>query len=130
MDHPRLNFIVRIQDRASITEVGCRITRVLGCQFWPSNAKYFEGREALEGEVFGIRITLTYWPQALEGTTRTYTLSGVTPGDEREPWGDDSIQISEYLVGVLTRRDSRNWYIPSVQELWGKKEKGSGLETE
>jgi hypothetical protein len=119
MDHPRLNFIVRIQDRASITELGHRITRVLGCQFVQSNAKCFEGREAFEGEVLGIRITLAYWPEAPEGNIRTYTLSGVTPSDEREPWGDHSIQISEYLVGVLTRRDSRNWYIPSLQELWG-----------
>jgi hypothetical protein len=121
MGNPRLNFRVRIKDRASMAEIGNRITRALGCQFFPSHAKHFEGREALAAEVLGLHITLSYWPEVPEEATRTYTLLGVTAEDEKEPWGDCSIQISEYLVGVLTRRDSRDWYIPSLQELLNEK---------
>jgi hypothetical protein len=117
MIHKQINFQVRINDNASLSEIGSRVGKVLDCNFTQSEAEEFEGDEALETRVLGIWITLNFYPNLPEGEIRNYRLVGDVPEDIEMPWNDEIINISEYILGILTRQDKPGWYIPQMKEL-------------
>ncbi|MEP6519603.1 hypothetical protein [Microcoleus vaginatus] len=112
----QVNFQIRINDTANIEEIGLRVSKALNCTFTPSEANEFEGDEALETKILGMWITLNYYPDLPEGQMRNYRLTGDVPENIKMPWGDETIDISEYILGVLTRVDSNEWYIPDMNE--------------
>jgi len=112
----QVNFQIRINDTANIEEIGLRVSKALNCTFTPSEANEFEGDEALETKILGMWITLNYYPDLPEGQRRNYRLTGDVPENIKMPWGDETIDISEYILGVLTRVDSNEWYIPDMNE--------------
>lgn len=117
MSHKQINFQVRINDSASLREISLRVSQALNCSFTPSEAEEFEGDEALEAELFGLWITLSYSSNSLKGDIRNYRLVGDVPEDINHPWSDEVINISKYVLGLLTRRDKAGWYIPDDKEL-------------
>lgn len=112
----QVNFQIRINDTANLEEIGLRVSKALNCTFTPSEANEFEGDEALETEILGMWITLNYYPDLPEKQIRNYRLTGDVPENIKIPWGDKVIDISEYILGVLTRVDSNEWYIPEMNE--------------
>jgi hypothetical protein len=112
----KVNFQIRINDTANLEEIGLRVSKALSCSFTPSEANEFEGDEALETEVLGMWVTLNYYPVLPEGQMRNYRLTGDVPENIKMPWSDEVINISEYILGVLIRVDSKQWYIPDLNE--------------
>ncbi|MEJ1939073.1 hypothetical protein WDZ92_53420, partial [Nostoc sp. NIES-2111] len=112
-----INFQVRINDSATLEEIGLRVGKALNLTFNPSQADEFEGDEVLETEVFGLWITLSYWTDLPEEKTRNYRLVADVTEDINMPWGEGTINISQYILGVLVRRDHPGWYIPDIKEI-------------
>jgi hypothetical protein len=114
--HPQVSFQIRINDTANLEEIGLRVSQALNCTFTASEADEFEGDEALEAKVLGIWITLNYSPDVPEGEMRNYRLTGDVPENMKLPWSEEIINISQYILGVLTRFDSNKWYIADLNE--------------
>lgn len=116
MSHELINFQIRAQDDASLAEMVSRIEQALKCQFIPSNAKEFQGTEAVETEVLGIQITLTYWPALEDREVRNYWLTGNASEDIMGSW-ENVTDVSKFILLVLTQRDKGKWYIPGKEEI-------------
>lgn len=119
MAHSKIGFQVRIKEDTTLNELGRRVGRILDCTFAPSHAKFFEGDAALETRSLGLWIALSGDPEILEGQRRTYILMGTLADDLEADWDDDGdlINISPYILELLTKYDNSAWYIPELEEI-------------
>ncbi|MEH2258767.1 hypothetical protein [Nostoc sp.] len=119
MTYPQISFQVRIYERASLAEMGARVGKALQCNFTPSDAKLFDEDEVLEATSLGLSIILSQDIEVHEGENHKYYLMGSLKGDLEAMWDIEYqiINISEYILGVLTKYDKGKWYIPDLKEL-------------
>ncbi|HEY9804206.1 MAG TPA: hypothetical protein V6D25_27995 [Leptolyngbyaceae cyanobacterium] len=119
MTYPQISFQVRINESASLAEMGERVGKALECNFTSSDAKFFESDEVLEAQFLGLSITLSCETEVPEGENNKYYLMGTLKGELESIWDIESpiINISEYILGVLTKYDKGEWYIPDLKEL-------------
>ena len=115
----RLKFQVRVNEKATLGEMGDRVGNVLQCRFTETTGKAFGNQEALECSLLGMWVTLNYWPQSPEGAWRNYRLVGTLREDLTAKWAIDSprIDIGAYILGLLTQCGEDQWYIPTKEEL-------------
>ncbi|MEH1949464.1 MAG: hypothetical protein V7K77_21280 [Nostoc sp.] len=119
MTHPQISFQVRINERATIAEMGVRVGKALQCNFTTSDTKFFEDSEVLEATSLGLSIILSHDIEVQEDENHKYYLMGSLKGDLEAMWDVEYpiINISEYILGVLTKYDQGEWYIPDFKEL-------------
>jgi hypothetical protein len=119
MIYPQISFQVRLNEQATLLEVGARVSKALESVFQPSGSKLFEDGEALEATCLGLWITLSHDPEISEGEVRNFVLMGMVKGDLEAQWeiNRPNISISQYILGVLSTYDHGGWYIADVQEL-------------
>lgn len=115
MAYKLITFQIRIKDNSSLTEMASRVEQALNCHFTPVQGKDFPGRETLATELLGLQLTLTYWLSGPNKETRTYWLTGAASEDILE-LGGELIEVSEFMLAVLHRRDKGDWYIPTMKE--------------
>lgn len=122
MSYPQIGFQVRIDERASLLEMGERVEQVLQCRFTPhrSGSDSFDYEEILEANCLGLWITLSCDAQIPEGEIRNYCLMGLIRGDLEARWESEPslLNISEYILGLLKMLDKDEWYIPDLQEIY------------
>jgi hypothetical protein len=121
MHDPQVSFQIRINDSASLEEIGARVEQALQCQFSPSTSNFFSGEPALESFCLGLWITLSCEMQLTENSDPTnYALMGTLRGDLEATWEDNYsiISISQYILAVMKKLDSETWYIPDSEELY------------
>lgn len=119
MNYPQLTFQIRIKSRESLRQLGQRIDQVFGCQFVQSYDPMFLSNEGSEALCLGLQVMLSHDPAVSEGDLRTYVLMGRVRDDIEAELSPDSerINISPYILGVLSIADSKDWYIASPKEL-------------
>ena len=110
-----ISFQIRVIDNATLEEICTRVGKALNCTFVPSEHKLFAGDEALETEILGLWITINYFPTKDEGKIRNYRLTGEIAERLQYPEAN-VIDVSEYMLGILTRIDAAAWYIPDLNE--------------
>jgi hypothetical protein len=121
MHNPQISFQVRINDNASLEEIGARVEQALQCQFSPSSSNFFSGDPALESFCLGLWITLSCEMQLAENSDQNnYILMGSLRGDLEANWEDNYsiISISQYILAVMKNLDSETWYIADSEELY------------
>ncbi|MBD2576489.1 hypothetical protein [Oscillatoria sp. FACHB-1406] len=119
MTYPQLSFQVRINTRASLSEIKERVEKTLQCRFTTSYSNFFDGDEALEATALGLWITLSCDPEASGDGVHNYLLMGMLKGDLDAIWEDDfqTISINQYILGVLKKSDEGDWYVADLKEL-------------
>jgi len=118
MPDAQTSFQVRLTTKVGLEAIAARVSRVLQCKFAPSTHKLFEGHPAFEAHVLGLWITLSYEPHPQQAI-RSYWLVG-TLQDRLEPkWEIDCqyIDIGPYILTLLHKQDTDEWYIPTKEEL-------------
>lgn len=120
MNLPQISFQVRINERATLEEMGRRVAAVLGCEFRPSENDFYEEGEALESFSLGLWISISADPEIPEGELRNYVLMGLVRDEFDYEWGDDIevASISPYILGLMLIADGGDWYIPDLEELY------------
>ena len=113
-----LSFGVLIKTRATLTALGERVGRVLGCRLEPFRDATFSYGEAVGASCLGLDITLSHDPEVSEGEERTYVLSGYTTEAVLAQWeiGVPVHRISDYVLGLMRTVDAPDWYIPAFDE--------------
>jgi hypothetical protein len=107
-----LTFEVRIKERISLPALGARVDAALNSSLKPSDSSMFRESEGLDAEALGLDVSLHYWPPLPEGEERTYRLIGYPAGDLKLPF-DEIVDVSPFVLKILARRDSDQWYIPT-----------------
>ncbi len=119
MCHSLLSFHVRITSFETIEDIVTRVEKSLRCTFIKSLADELSDTEAFETKILGLWITLNcHTDLNLEHNKKTYQLIGDVPENFDMPWDDSPvIDISSYILGLLVRNDSSDWYKPSQSDL-------------
>ncbi len=115
MVYPSIRFLVRIRNQASLTDMSARVGSALNCVFTPAGE--CEGGDLLEAEALGLWLTLTYRYQPDDQGRFIYHLVGGPRETPQVPWNPEATDISPYIQGVLSYRDSPDWYVPDKSEL-------------
>ncbi|GAB4201512.1 MAG: hypothetical protein OHK0022_23620 [Roseiflexaceae bacterium] len=116
MKFSQVDFVVRIKETANLRDIGDRVGKLLNCQFVPSNDKDFEGHEAIEAKVLGLWLTIDYAVLDEENNMREYQLTGGIGRDLIRSHLGTIIDISDYILGIVVSKDSKDWYIPSKED--------------
>ena len=118
-ESPFLHFSICVEDQASLAEMAYRVSHALGCflRYSTANGKEFnELSPGTEASILGLRIILQEWPVRPPGEPRRYLLRGVSLDDE-DPGASEYVDISGYIIGILSRRTKNEWYVPELDEV-------------
>jgi hypothetical protein len=89
---------------------------VLNCQFALTQHPHVPEETISVAEALCLTLSVSRGPHENGSTFRKYQLSGentIVP-----PWDySDTLNISQWMLEELRKRDSPEWYIPSLEEL-------------
>ena len=96
--------------------IGERVGLVLGCGFAPSHDPNDSDKLILQAETFCLRLTISQGRFRENSAMRIYQLNGENIIEPRWDYSEE-INLSEWILQELRRRDSPDWYIPTLEEL-------------
>ncbi len=112
-------FGVRLKTPESLTMTGQRVGRILGCTFVASSDPDYPNTTIMEAESFCLRLVLS--ERKLSGPEKMsiHQLNGENLIEPRWDYSNE-INLTPWLLEELQRRDSPDWYVPTLEELKGE----------
>ncbi len=121
MSNIHIIFAIRFRSNEGLLAIGERVSRVLQCRLIATPHPEYPDLMIMEAETLCLRLRLMDWTFYGDPEVQVYQLRGENIIEPRWEYSD-SIDLSEWLLQEFRKRDSSDWYIPTLDEL--KKEAG------
>ena len=116
MQNIHVRFGIRLRSAEVISAIGDRANRVLGCPFTPSQDPDYPDEIILQAEVFCLRLTISRARVTDNLQPWIYQLHGENIVEPRWDYSE-KLNLTAWLLQEFRRRDSPDWYVPTLDEL-------------
>ena len=102
---------------SGLDDVAAQVKAALGCELeYIDREVHTRGARVLQGEVLGLKVTLSEWPPRGNVDPPAFQLHGV-PRDPAGSAATEDIDISEYVCALLKARGAGLWHKPTEDEI-------------
>ncbi|BFU95594.1 MAG: hypothetical protein NTNFB02_23160 [Nitrospira sp.] len=111
-----VSFGIRLKSNQSISVIGERAERVLGCRFTCSEHPDYPDSIILKAEAFCLRLWISQGPLQGDPPVQIYQLNGENVIEPRWNYTQE-LDLTPWVLQEFQKRDSPDWYIPTLDEL-------------
>jgi hypothetical protein len=114
-------FTFRLRSKESLALISERASRVLNCTFVPRRHQDRPDVRVADAEAMCLRLHISQWAYFGDPALWIYQLKGENVVEPRWDYSTE-LNLTDWLLQEFQRRDSPEWYVPTMGEL--RKEAG------